>query len=411
MSAMATTVETVGSERGSDHPTEAMIDVGKQEFPTDPASQIALDMKFRRRSGPPWSRSTPEELTSALTSFLEKRVASDFTVTETRWLTGGASKIQMAFTLNWSDPGRGAVADRMLLRMDPPETLNATFKQTEAELISAASGVLPVPAVRWLDAYGDEFPEPALVCDFVDGVTKPQTTRTGQVSGLGTNFGPELRAKLAPQFVKHLAALHSLDVSDVVSDALVRPDAGTSQSALWRLNFERQIWEQDRGEDVPLMDVAAGWLERNLPVTERVSIVHGDFRSGNLLFDEKSATITAWLDWELGYLGDRHADLAYCTQPLYGHYAEDGKTFLASGMLPREALFEEYEKASGLAVDPARITWYSVFCSYYAIVKTLATSYRVARLGRSHQDVLLARLEGVVPVLTRELGQLLEKVV
>jgi aminoglycoside phosphotransferase (APT) family kinase protein len=356
-------------------------------------------------------RSTPEELSTALTKFLEKRVEGDFAVTDTRWLTGGASKIQMAFTLNWSEPGRGPVADRMLLRMDPPETLNATFKQTEAELISAARGVLPVPAVRWTDAYGDEFPEPALVCDFVDGVTKPQTTKTGQVSGLGTNFGPELRAKLAPQFVQHLAALHSRDVSDVTSDALVRPDSGTNQSALWRLNFERQIWEQDRGEDVPLMDVAAGWLERNLPVTERVSLVHGDFRSGNFLFDEKSATVTAWLDWELGHLGDRHADLAYCTQPLYGHYAEDGKTFLASGMLPREDLFEQYEKASGLTVDPARIEWYSVFCSYYAIVKTLATSYRVARLGRSHQDVLLARLEGVVPVLVRELGQLLEKVV
>ncbi|MDH6288414.1 phosphotransferase family protein [Rhodococcus opacus] len=408
---MQTAVETTGSVVGSDHPTEEMIEAGRRRFPTDSASQIALDLKFRRRGGPIWMRSTPEELSTALTKFLEKRVEGDFAVTDTRWLTGGASKIQMAFTLNWSEPGRGPVADRMLLRMDPPETLNATFKQTEAELISAARGVLPVPAVRWTDAYGDEFPEPALVCDFVDGVTKPQTTKTGQVSGLGTNFGPELRAKLAPQFVQHLAALHSRDVSDVTSDALVRPDSGTNQSALWRLNFERQIWEQDRGEDVPLMDVAAGWLERNLPVTERVSLVHGDFRSGNFLFDETSATVTAWLDWELGHLGDRHADLAYCTQPLYGHYAEDGKTFLASGMLPREDLFEQYEKASGLTVDPARIEWYSVFCSYYAIVKTLATSYRVARLGRSHQDVLLARLEGVVPVLVRELGQLLEKVV
>lgn len=408
---MQTAVETTGSVVGSDHPTEGMIEAGRRRFPTDSASQIALDLKFRRRGGPIWMRSTPEELSTALTKFLEKRVEGDIAVTDTRWLTGGASKIQMAFTLNWSEPGRGPVADRMLLRMDPPETLNATFKQTEAELISAARGVLPVPAVRWTDAYGDEFPEPALVCDFVDGVTKPQTTKTGQVSGLGTNFGPELRAKLAPQFVQHLAALHSRDVSDVTSDALVRPDSGTNQSALWRLNFERQIWEQDRGEDVPLMDVAAGWLERNLPVTERVSLVHGDFRSGNFLFDEKSATVTAWLDWELGHLGDRHADLAYCTQPLYGHYAEDGKTFLASGMLPREDLFEQYEKASGLTVDPARIEWYSVFCSYYAIVKTLATSYRVARLGRSHQDVLLARLEGVVPVLVRELGQLLEKVV
>jgi aminoglycoside phosphotransferase (APT) family kinase protein len=41
--------------------------------------------------------------------------------------------------------------------------------------------------------------------------------------------------------------------------------------------------------------------------------VHGDYRSGNFLLDEGSGRITATLDWESGHLGDRHADLAYCT--------------------------------------------------------------------------------------------------
>lgn len=134
-------------------------------------------------------------------------------------------------------------------------------------------------------------------------------------------------------------------------------------------------------------------------------------RAQELEFDEETRKITAWLDWELGHVGDRHEDLAYCTHPLFGGMAEDGTTFLASGLLPPEEVFAQYEKVSGLPVDPARIEWYSMLCTYSAIVRTLATPYRIARLGRSHQDILLTRLEGVVPLLTMQLVNHLEKVI
>ena len=159
------------------------------------------------------------------------------------------------------------------------------------------------------------------------------------------------------------------------------------------------------------MDVAASWMQRNLPIADRVGIVHSDFRSGNFLFDEETRTITAWLDWELGHVGDRHEDLAYCTHPLFGGMAEDGTTFLASGLLPPAEVFARYEQVSGLPVDPAKIEWYSMLVTYSAIVRTFATPYRIARLGRSHQDILLTRLEGVVPLLTMQLVGHLEKVI
>jgi aminoglycoside phosphotransferase (APT) family kinase protein len=158
------------------------------------------------------------------------------------------------------------------------------------------------------------------------------------------------------------------------------------------------------------MEVAAGWMQRNLPVADRVGVVHGDFRSGNFLFDEDTAQITAWLDWELGHIGDRHEDLAYCTHPLFGGVAEDGTTFLASGMMPPAEVYEQYEKVSGLSVDPARLEWYGMLITFSALLRTFATPYRVARLGRSHQDILLTRLEGVVPLLMMQLISHLEKV-
>ena len=116
-------------------------------------------------------------------------------------------------------------------------------------------------------------------------------------------------------------------------------------------------------------------------------------------FDEPTGKITAWLDWERGYLGDRHRDLAWITIPQFGHYTDDagdGTTYLVSGLVPLKEFYARYEAASGLKVDPAKLRYYRVLNNYQLVASTLGTAYRVARLGRSHQDVLLTWIEGVV---------------
>ena len=260
----------------------------------------------------------------------------------------------MGFDLHWDDPTRGPSHDRMMLRMDPAESHNATSRKRELELLQAFDGVLPVPPAHWVDEDATYFPEPALIYGFVAGVTKPSATRSGQVSGMGTNFGPELRAKLAPQFMRHLAAIHTYDAERAAFETMDRPRTDSTEGALWQLNRARRIWEEDRGDDLPLMEVAANWLERNLPALDRVSVVHGDYRSGNFLFDEAGGEITGWLDWERGHLGDRHRDLAWTTTPTFGHYDEHG-TYLVCGLVPLESFYAEYERVSGLSVDPERL--------------------------------------------------------
>jgi len=294
--------------------------------------------------------------------------------------------------------------------MDPAESHNATSKLREFELLRAFEGVLPVPRAYWVDTEARFFPEPVLIYAFVDGVTKPSKTLSGEVSGLGTNFGPDLRRRLAPQYLEHLAAIHTFDYSRATFTTLDVPEAGTPQGALWQLNRARRLWEEDRGEDLPLMEVAANWLERNVPDVDRVSLVHGDYRSGNFLFEEQTGRVTAWLDWERGHLGDRHRDLAWITQPVCGHYAEDGKTYLVCGLVPLKDFYASYERVSGLSVDPERLTWYRILNAYSMIVSTFGTAYRVVRLGKTHQDVLLDRVGGMAPVMTAELSALLEEV-
>ncbi len=383
------------------------LDQARTAFPTDAASQRAIDRKYERRRGPGWTPIPLSRLSECVERLLSARVDYPFEVRNPAWLTGGASKIQMSFELvTPTDPG----GRRLLVRMDPPESLNATNKSSEFETLQAVRHAIPVPEALWVDDDAQFLPEPGMICGFVDGVSKPTAAIAGKVTGLGTNFGPRLRETLGNQFISSLAKLHTLDPSSLVSDALPAPRVATTDNAQWRLNFERQLWSLDRLDSSPIMEIAGHWLARNMPTLDQLSVVHGDYRSGNFLFDESTGVLTAWLDWESAHLGDRHVDLAYCSQDLFGHFDERGSSFLVSGLVPQEEFFDRYEEASGLTVDAERLQWYSIYCGFSATVKTLATSMRIAKMGRSHQDVLLARLEGTVPILLGQLGRRLEKV-
>jgi aminoglycoside phosphotransferase (APT) family kinase protein len=353
---------------------------------------------------------TLDDFRTDLQAYLRDNVTRDFAVHDLRWMSGGGSKIQLTFRLDWADPQRGRCSERLVARLEPQESLSATSRRREAQLIEAFKGVLPVPSVRWVDDEGRWFPEPTLIYTFAEGVTKP-SGGGGRVSGVGSQFDARLRDQLGTQFIEHLARIHTLDPAAHDFSAFEIPRAASTETALWQLNRARRIWDEDRTEEIPLMAVAAAWLHRHLPALDRASVLHGDYRAGNFLFDETSGRITAWLDWERGYVGDRHRDLAWITLPLFGRYAEDGRTLLVSGLVPVEEFYRRYEEASGLAVDRERLRYYRMLNNYQLIASTLGTAQRVARLGRSHQDVLLSWIEGAVYPLAADLRQHLQEMI
>lgn len=391
-----------------DAPDDALIDALRARYPTEREFDAMLTRRARRRAMPRRAGITLDEFRTCLEAYLRDEVTHDFEVHKLRWMSGGGSKIQLTFQLDWSDPARGRRSERLVARLEPQESLSATSRRREAQLIDAFQGVVPVPQVRWVDDEGRWFPEPTLIYTFADGVTKP-SGGGGRVSGVGSQFDARLRDQLGAQFIEHLARIHTLDPAGADFTAFDIPRAGTTETALWQLNRARRIWDEDRTEEIPLMAVAAAWLQRHLPVLDRPSVLHGDYRAGNFLFDEASGRITAWLDWERGYIGDRHRDLAWITLPLFGRYAEDGRTLLVSGLVPVEEFYRRYEAVSGLAVDHERLRYYRMLNNYQLIASTLGTAQRVARLGRSHQDVLLSWIEGAVYPLAADLRQHLQE--
>ena len=373
-------------------PAPEWIESLRRRYPCEKEMDRVFTRKLQRRAGPGYSPVSLQTLCDSLQTLLKTQLDAPFEIREPRWLTGGASKIQMAFKLDWNQPGVGRSLTSMVVRMEPAESIVETSRLREYQIIKGVAEILPVPPVFWLDEDGKYFPYPAIVYGFAEGVTKP-SGGAGNVSGIGVNFGPALRRPLGKQYVEHLAKLHTWDWSRADLSSLDVPALGT-QAIEWHLNWWERVWEEDSNIDIPLLRLAGLWLRDNMPSMDRISLIHGDYRAGNFLFTEHDQRISAWLDWELGYLGDFHSDVAYTTLPYLSHYSEDGSTLLASGLMPVEEMYEAYEKASGLTINQKTIDYYHIFQAYRSGVIIIASSYRPVRNGKTHQDILLTWIMG-----------------
>lgn len=384
-------------------PTPQWIAAVRARFPVERTVDLTLTSKLERRASGRREPADLAEITERLRSFLRARIDGDFEIRNLAALTGGASKEQFAFELDWTCAGERRRGEKMVLRREPPESVVETNRSREFQLIAAMAGVLPVPAAYWLDDSGTELGRPSIVYSFVTGVQKP-SKGASQITGVGIQFNPEQRTALGPQFIEALAKIHNFDPARADLSAFDIPAVGTTQDIDWQLNWWARVWEEDRFEAVPLLALAEQWLRANRVPLDHCSLVHSDFRTGNYLFDEDSLKITAVLDWELGYFGDRHMDLAWVLMPTFDVPAEDGSP-LSSSLFVRDRFIADYEQRSGLKVDKRRLHYYTVFCQWRAAIMTLGSALRTADGAKSHQDIVLTWFAGLGYSLLESLRQ------
>jgi aminoglycoside phosphotransferase (APT) family kinase protein len=360
-----------------------------------------LDRRRNNRDLPPYRAALSSEITEVLERFFA-RERPGAAISGVRRVGGGASKEQFFFTLT-----QGGQAEQFLLRMDPRLAITETNREREFVLLRAMQGVVPVPEAVWVDPRAEVFPQPAAIMRVVSGVTKPSGAGI-KVSGLGTWLGEELRAKLKDQFLDHLVTIHAYDFRANPLPSFEVPDANAKQAALWSLNYWREMWKVDEGEARPIISLAEQWLVDNMPDCEELVLTHGDYRTGNYLFDEATGTITALLDWELARIGDFHEDLGWVLMQVFGTIDQDGM-FRASDLFEREEFIREYERRSGRKVNRATLHYYDVMSSWKCYVIVAVNGIAAARSQHNHQDVLLTFLAAAGPMFQGDLVRLLSQ--
>jgi aminoglycoside phosphotransferase (APT) family kinase protein len=178
-------------------------------------------------------------------------------------------------------------------------------------------------------------------------------------NGALPDFDPETRGQMYAQLVDTLADLHSIDPGS----------AGLGDFGKPGNYFERQVmrwtrqYRDSETDFVPEMERLIAFLPETLPRQSRSSIVHGDYRIDNVLFDG-DGTLTAVLDWELATLGDPLADFSYLAMqwamPADGGAGLAGADLAALGIPTLAEIAARYSERSGIGVE-AKLDWYFAY--------------------------------------------------
>ena len=111
------------------------------------------------------------------------------------------------------------------------------------------------------------------------------------------------------------------------------------------------------GEPRPGFEYGFRWLEERIDMAgSRHTLVHGDFRNGNIIVGPEG--LRAVLDWEIAHYGDPMCDLAWISIPSWRFGRFDRPV---GGFGERESLFEGYEAGGGPPVDPGQVHFWEVF--------------------------------------------------
>jgi aminoglycoside phosphotransferase (APT) family kinase protein len=295
----------------------------------------------------------------------------------------GDGHSNVTYLLAWGE-------ERLVLRRPPrgPLPPSAHDVLREARLLTA------------LHPLGFRAPEVLATCEDVSVIGSPfyvmpfvegQVLTEALPDALGDDGGPR---RIAEQLVDCLVELHGIEFA-----AAGLADFGRADGYLARqLKRFGGLLELNATRPLPDLERVAEWLAANLPDSPAPTLVHGDYRLGNVMYAPTEPRLVAVLDWEMATIGDPLADLGYMTamwaesEDPYNAVGDLSSITRLPGFPDREFLADRYAAATGLSVDA--LPWYQVLAIWKAAI-FLEGSYKRFQDGTT-ADAYFARLgEGV----------------
>jgi aminoglycoside phosphotransferase (APT) family kinase protein len=301
-------------------------------------------------------------LSEALATYLGRTWGEPVSIENLARISGGASRETYRF-----DAMVGPERRPLIVRRDPPHgSLIDTDRRSEFLALKSFHGrgvAAPEPLI--LEPEGAELERPFFVMARIDG------------GATASPFAPDPyaphAAKLGEDFFGTLGRIARADPAGLpIAEVCEAP----ALDQCWKreLDYWSNVIETDELHPQPIVRAAIRWLYAHPPpAAQKLSVVHGDYRTGNFLHDGEGR-IVAVLDWEMAHLGDPLEDLGWALDPLWRH-TEDGRV---AGMVTRDEAFRIWEAACGLKVDPAAFVWWELFASVkgQAIWISSAKEYR-----------------------------------
>jgi aminoglycoside phosphotransferase (APT) family kinase protein len=289
-------------------------------------------------------------------------------VEELRRTSAGFSRENWEFELV-----HGVAREPLIARRDPPGSVLETDRAVEAAVLRALEGTaVPAPRVRWCDPSGARLDRPTVVMDRATGACD-WFVLSGQRA-------LEVRTAIAEQLCDRLADIHLLDwraagLGDVFEDP--GPKAALHEVGRWEQELRRV-----QAEPQPELELVLRWLREHAPEAARTTLVHADFKPGNVLLEGDDVSLV--MDWELAHLGDPTEDLGWVTNPVRA------REHRIEGVWGPEELLSRWEQRTGWRADRTAVHWWNIFANFKlcVIVLTGTRAFLDGRFDRVHQPPL-----------------------
>ncbi len=285
-----------------------------------------------------------------LKAYLQEQI-TDIEIKEIRDLRrihGGASRETYRFEMVYLDSGieqkRG-----LIVRRDPVGSLIDTDRALEfVAYQSFYDTKVPVPMALILEEDEKWLDRPFFIME--------EIADCESASPFGEPPYAKSAKQIGEQFWSILGQIAARDVDATDMPSVV--DVPQLENCWSReLNYWEGVINDDELEPHPLLRAAIRYLRRNPPAPpEKLSIVHGDFRTGNFLYDDRG-NIKAILDWEMAHIGDPHEDLGWAMNELWSYKNPQ----VPCGLIDSELAISIWEQSSGISFNEETFRWWKLF--------------------------------------------------
>jgi aminoglycoside phosphotransferase (APT) family kinase protein len=326
----------------------------------------------------------PLLVTSVVEGFLDDAGIGQGPVTAERI---GDGQSNVTFLLRRSDRS-------IVLRRGPrpphPASTHDMIREAGIQRMLGAAGV-PVPHILATCEDDSLLGVPFYLMEFVPG-----TVVTDRIPP--RLAGPDAARGIAFAAVDALIDLHRVDVTTPPLSSIGRPD-GYLRRQVSRFTA---LWPQNTRRALPRVERLGAWLAERIPQSQAATVVHGDYRIGNLMLrDGGRPQVAAILDWEMATLGDPLADLGY----FVATYSTRGSRTTPMDLSPvtREPGFPAPEELvaryrAAMPLDLGELRWYQALALWKAAIFCEAMYTRWLD-GERPGDTFAPTLEAGIPAL------------
>lgn len=337
---------------------------------------------------------------STLEEYLEGRLGDDVSVSELHEHLKGWSRDTASFRAAYREDGTER-SERLVIRAESDSQTDGGAGEgndieTEFRTMEAAvDAPVPVPETYWYhddrSLLGGRF----FLVEYLAG-DAPVTWDPRQRRDLYEAWDDPDRT-LPEQFVEAAAGVHEIDPAVVDGIEVVPPEEVVERE----IDRWEAVYREAALRPEPAVEEALRWFRANAPDVPETTLVHGDFRIGNMLVDGDE--LAGVLDWELSRCGDPLYDLGYASTFYFAGKLVDPieRPELACSLLEREWFYDEYERLTGRHVDRTRVRYWRTFSAFVMMTIGL-DGVRRFHNGET-DDVRNAWFQYIVPGLVEDI--------